>query len=57
MFYKKLANGKTLKVDKFPLYVPKLIPDAEKKLFNNSILKSFTSSFDFWSTDRKTDDT
>ena len=52
--------GDNIKVnfDKLFFFVPKFIPDAQTQImFNDSFKKSFTLSFDSWSTDRKTVDT
>ena len=46
IIYTTLADNITVKVDKFFIYVPILIPDAQTQMmFNESIQKSFTFSF------------
>ena len=58
IFYTTLADEIKVTFDKLFFYVPIVIPDAQTQIIlNNSIKKSFTFSFDSWSTDRKTVDT
>ena len=53
-----VADEIKVNFDKLFLFVPIFNPNAETQIiFNDSIKKSFTLSFDSWSTDRKTADT
>ena len=57
IIYTTLCDNIILNFDKFFLFVPIFIPDAQTQIvFNDSNKDSFTLSFDFWSTDRKTVD-
>ena len=58
IIYTTLGDNIKVSFDKLFSYVPIIIPDAQTQImFNDSIKKSFTLSFDSWSTDRKTVDT
>ena len=54
IIYTKLADI-IIKTDKLFLYVPMFIPDAETQIIFIELIKnSFTFSFEFWTSDRKT---
>ena len=55
VFYTTICDDIKVIFDNLFLFVQKINPDAQTQIiFNSSIKNSFTSSFDSWSTDRKT---
>ena len=47
------ATVNTVSFDNLHLFVPTFIPSPDKQLFFNESKKSFTPSFEYWTTDKK----